>query len=117
MNSDRTSAPADSELVRLFNKTEGSFTHELVLADTHKTKIKYVLPPMAFARVAPEVAKKWLEMFPLRITTDTEAHASVNAAQAVIAEKDKEIAALKAQLAAGGKKGGKGEKKDGDSVI
>lgn len=94
----RTAPPTDKELVKLFNKTERSFMHELKLEDG--TVLKYTLPPGAFAKVAPEVAELWLGMFPNEISTDAEAKQLVNAAEAKAADLEKHLATVTAELAA-----------------
>lgn len=119
MQTKYTQVPGEKDLVRLFNNTAGSFIHEITLAD-EKTKVKYTLAGHTFAKVPKEVAEFWLKAFPNRVVTDSEAHATANAAKAELDTANKRIADLEAQLAAAqddGKKGnGKGKAKGSDAV-
>lgn len=83
--------PLQSDLVRLYNKTERTFSHE------HKVDgkaTKWRLPGGTFARVPREVADKWLSMFPNDVVTDNEAYANLGAKDAELAEAKKRIAEL-----------------------
>ncbi len=100
MSTPTNTTPADplqSDLVRLYNKTERTFTH----THTVDGKVtKYGLPGGAFARVPKEVADKWLAMFPNDIVTDNEAYANLGAKDAELAEAKKRIAELEKAAAA-----------------
>lgn len=120
MNTKYTKAPEGSDLVRLFNNTQGSFIHEITLADG-VTKVKYTLPGLTFAKVPREVADHWLKAFPQRVVTDSEAHESANASRAELETAKTRIAELEAQLAASkapktDPKGGKPSTKGSDAV-
>jgi len=101
----RTVAPADSELVRLYNQTDRAFTHGLTLADERHTVIQYKLAAHSFGKVAPEVASMWLEWFPNQVVTAEEAVTAVqgarkeaDVAKEQLAEAQKKIEELQAKL-------------------
>lgn len=91
-----TTPDLQPEMVRLYNKTERKFSHELTL-DGKKTK--YELPAGTFARVPKQVADLWLGMFPNEIVTDAEAHASINGMRSELEAAQKRIEELEKSAA------------------
>lgn len=93
------------KLVRVYNRSnQRTLTHEY-------EGTKYTAPPSAMTEVPEFVAKLWLKMFPEQIidggTAQRElggAQAALNEAKLKLAEQEKELAALREQLA---KKSGK----------
>lgn len=97
------------DLVRLYNKVERSFVHE-VTDEEGKVK-KHILHAGAFATVPKEIAALWLRMFPGQVVDAGEAVASINGSRAELAAAQKRIAELEAQLAEAQKP------KSADSVV
>lgn len=85
-------SPSQSGLVRLYNKTERKFFHEL--ADETGKKTRYELPAGTFGKVPPSVADLWLKMFPGQVVRDEEAHANINGMKAELEAAQKKIAEL-----------------------
>lgn len=86
-----TTSPSTG-LVRLYNKTERKFFHEL--ADENGKRTRYELPAGTFGKVPPVVAELWLRMFPGQVVSDEEAHASINGIKAELEEAKKKIEEL-----------------------
>ena len=89
-----TPAPTSdqSSLVRLYNKTERKFSHELAHEDGSKKR--YELPAGTFAKVPQKVADLWMSMFPGQVIRDEEAHANLNGMKAELEAAQKKIAEL-----------------------
>lgn len=90
--------PQEAELVRLYNKTERKFTHELKLEDG--SKLKCELAPHTFGKVHRVVADLWLRMFPGEVVNDNEARESITGVRAELEEAQKRIAELEKLSAA-----------------
>lgn len=85
-------SPSQSGLVRLYNKTERKFTHEL--ADETGKRTRYELPAGTFGKVPSQVADLWIRMFPGQVVTDEEAHASISGMKAELEAAQKKIEEL-----------------------
>jgi len=105
----RTVAPEEHELVRLYNQTERKFMHDIILDNKDHTVIKYDLKAHSFGKVAPEIAKMWLEWFPNQIVSAEDAVGAVQGSR-----RDAEIA--KEQLAQAQKRIEELEKKVSDKT-
>jgi hypothetical protein len=102
----RTSAPAEHELVRIYNQSDRAFLHEIVLDDKDHTVIKYKLAGHTFGRVAPEVAALWLDWYKNEVVSADDAVAAVQGARketedykAKLEAANKRIAELESQAA------------------
>jgi len=93
----RTVAPEEHELVRLYNQTDRKFMHDVILDNKDHTVIKYELKAHSFGKVAPEIAKLWLEWFPNQVVSAEDAVGAVQGSR-----REAEIA--KEQLAAAQKR-------------
>ena len=102
----RETAPAEHELVRLYNQSDRAFLHEIVLGDKDHTVIRYKLAGHTFGRVAPEVAALWLDWYKNEVVSADDAVAAVQGARketedykAKLEAAEKRIAELEQQAA------------------